>query len=108
MPNETVIMGDFNSGPESEEYRRMVGTEDPCYGLVEHVDSFVDSWSAARERSGEPVTWEPDPPGRAPGHALRLDYCFVDPYLGQKVRRAWVDHEAIGSDHRPYWAELDI
>jgi endonuclease/exonuclease/phosphatase family metal-dependent hydrolase len=108
MPTETVVMGDFNSGPESEEYRRMVGTTDPFYGLVEHVDSFVDSWSAAQERSAEPATWYPDPPGRAPGHGLRLDYCFVDPHLGQMVRRAWVDHEANGSDHRPYWVELDI
>jgi exonuclease III len=50
----------------------------------------------------------PDPPDRSPGHGLRLDYCFVDPHLGRKVKHAYVDSAAEGSDHRPYWVELDL
>jgi len=109
MPEEAIVMGDFNSGSESEEFQRMVGSFDPIYGQVEHLDGFVDSWSVARERSGDDdcITWWPDPPGRAPGRGLRLDYCFLGPHLGQKVERAWVDTTAEGSDHRPYWVELD-
>ena len=108
MPKEAIIMGDFNSVPESDEYVRMVGNIDPCYGRVAHLDGFVDSWTAAKDRSGDHITWWPDPPDRSPGHGLRMDYCFVGPELGHKVKRAWVDSSAEGSDHRPYWVELDL
>jgi endonuclease/exonuclease/phosphatase family metal-dependent hydrolase len=26
----------------------------------------------------------------------------------QRVNRAWIDREAIGSDHKPYWVDLDF
>jgi len=108
MPKEAVVMGDFNSEPDSDEYERMVGKVDPCYGRVGHLDSFVDSWTTAKERSGDRITWWPDPPEREPGRGLRLDYCFFAPFLAQGIKRAWVDHAADGSDHRPYWVELDF
>ena len=108
MPQETVMMGDFNSEPESLEYNRLVGEIDPCYGRVGHLDGFVDSWTAAKNQSGDPITWWPDPPDRLPGHGLRLDYCFLSPHLGHQVRRASVDSCAQGSDHRPYCVELDL
>ncbi|MEE9250516.1 MAG: endonuclease/exonuclease/phosphatase family protein, partial [Alphaproteobacteria bacterium] len=109
MPDTTIVMGDFNSEPDSEEFQRMVGTFDPLYGQADHLDGFVDSWTVARERSGDDacITWVPDPPGRAPGHGVRLDYCFVSPDLGHKVASAWVDNAAKSSDHLPYWVELD-
>lgn len=108
MPETTIVMGDFNSEPDSDEFQRMVGVFDPIYGQVEHLDGFVDTWSVAKERIGDDdcITWLPDPPGRAPGHGVRLDYCFVSPDLGHKVERAWVDSAAIGSDHLPYWVDL--
>ncbi len=108
MPKETIVMGDFNSEPESDEYQQMVGNEDSCYGRVGHLDGFVDSWTVANDRTGDNNTWFPDPPDRSPGHGLRLDYCFVDPHLERKVTRAYVDSAAQGSDHRPYWVELDF
>ncbi|RLA12326.1 MAG: hypothetical protein DRQ59_07850 [Gammaproteobacteria bacterium] len=106
MPTETVVMGDFNNVPDSEEYDRIVGALDPCNGRVEHLDGFVDSWTSARQRSHDRTSWWPDPPEREPGHGLCLDYCFLSPCLAQQVERAWVDHSADGSDHRPYWIEL--
>ena len=108
MPKEAIVMGDFNSKPESAEYMRMVGEIDPFFRRVGHLDGFVDSWTAADDRPGDRITWLPDPPDRSPGHGLTLDYCFVDPELGHKVKRAWVDDAAEGSDHRPYWVELDL
>ncbi len=108
MPQEAIVMGDFNSEPESDEYMRMVGEIDPCFGRIGHLDGFVDSWTAADDRSGDRITWLPDPPNRSPGHGLTLDYCFVGPELGHKIKRAWVDSSAEGSDHRPYWVELDL
>ena len=46
-------------------------------------------------------------PDRAPGHALRLDYCFASSGLASSVSRAWVDVDADGSDHKPCWVEID-
>lgn len=90
VPTATVIMGDFNSEPDSEEFSRMVGADDPFYGRVGHLDAFVESWSVAKKRSGDEAcfTWWPDPPGRPPNQPVRLDYCFLDPHLGQKFKHA--------------------
>ena len=106
-PVHTVFLGDFNSTEESSEYIRFVGEADPIFGRGVHSKSFVDSWSVARERTGSPESWWPDPPDRLPGHPLRLDYCFVSTALASKVNRCWVDTKAVGSDHRPYWVEFD-
>lgn len=106
-PVHTIFMGDFNSTEESSEYTRFVGEPDPIYGHGVHSDVLVDSWSVAREIKGQPESWWPDPPDRLPGHPLRLDYCFISSGLASKVNRCWVDTKAVGSDHRPYWVELD-
>jgi len=106
-PVSTIFLGDFNSTEESSEYIRFVGEADPIYGRGIHSNSFVDSWSVARERAGSPESWWPDPPDRLPGHPLRLDYCFISTELASKVNRCWVDTKAVGSDHRPYWVEFD-
>lgn len=108
MPKETVLMGDFNSTAQSDEYEKIVGKLDICYGRVSHLDGLVDSWEVAKQRSGECITWYPHPPELPPGHALRLDYCYVTSGLAKNVARAWVDHTAQGSDHLPYWIELDL
>lgn len=106
-PVNTMFMGDFNSTEESSEYIRFVGETDPIFGRGVHSNSFVDSWSVARERTGSPESWWPDPPDRLPGHPLRLDYCFISTELASKVNHCWVDTEAVGSDHRPYWVQFD-
>lgn len=108
MPEETVVMGDFNSIPDSDEYDRMVGAQDLFNGRVGHLDGFVDSWTCARERADDRTSWWPDPPEQEPGHGLCLDHCFISPCLAQQVERAWVDRAAEGSDHRPYWVELNF
>ncbi len=107
VPSHSIFMGDFNCTEESREYTRFLGEADPVYGRGIHPHSLVDSWSVAQETIGEPTSWWPDPPDRLPGHPLRLDYCFVNTELAPKVKRCWVDVEAVGSDHKPYWVEFD-
>jgi endonuclease/exonuclease/phosphatase family metal-dependent hydrolase len=107
IPTNTLFMGDFNSTVQSKEYLRFVGETDPIYGYGVHSGSYVDSWHVARETTGEPTSWWPDPPDRLPGHPLRLDYCFASAELAAKIRRSWVDSNATGSDHRPVWVEFD-
>jgi len=37
---------------------------------------------------------------------MRIDFAFVDETMKNRVQRTWIDSEAQGSDHQPYWLEL--
>jgi len=108
VPDHTLLLGDFNFTDESAEYIRLLGEPDPSYGYGVNQGSFVDSWLVAKQSSKDSSTWWPDPPGRQPGQPLRIDYCFVNTELASSILQAWVDIDAEGSDHRPYWLELDL
>ena len=104
---DAVLMGDFNSVPHDAVYERLVGPEDEYAGRVHRVDSFVDTWTIVHDEEAGEATWirPPDYPGEGD---RRLDYCFVSPPLVERVSNAWVDSEAQGSDHQPYWVEIDL
>ncbi len=106
MPNGTIMMGDFNCGPDSEEYEKMVGSMDPCRGRIGHLNSFVDGWITAKSRLGGSFTWKANPENNKQNKGLRLDYCFVNPILSKNVEEAWIDKDADGSDHQPVWIKL--
>jgi len=109
MPNDVIIMGDCNYEPETAEYCRFVGEIDPLCGRVIQSDLFVDSWTVAKKQISETaVSWWPDPPEREPGRGLRLDYCFLSPGFSSKVETVMLNHDAVGSDHKPYWVELSV
>ncbi len=105
---DTVNDADIIALQEVERYWKHSGMTDPCNRRVGHVDGFLDSWTLARGHSDDRISWFPDPPERAPGYPICLDYCFVSPHLSQKVEHVWVDQDQIGSDHKPYWVELDF
>ncbi len=106
VPDHTIFLGDFNFTEDSDEYSHLLGKCDPVYGRGVHSGSLVDSWTVAQQTIGEPLTWWPDPADRPPAKPLRLDYCFVNTEFSGKIARAWVDTEAMGSDHKPYWIEV--
>ena len=105
MPGDAILMGDFNCEPTGPEYELLVGPWDTDAGRVPYRDGFVDSWVAAGNGATPAVTWAPV---EGPGEGRRLDYCFVGAPLAERVRRAWADVEAQGSDHYPYWVEIDL
>jgi len=107
MSLEAIAMGDFNTEKDTPEYELMAGKKDSQLGHVAYIDAFVDSWIAAGNEDQEIITWRHDPMASGWG-ACRLDYCFLSPAMAEYVTRAWVDHEAQGSDHHPYWVELDF
>lgn len=107
MPAEAVIMGDFNCQDDSPEYELMVGSIDSQQGRISYRDVFVDTWEAAGNANQQLITWTHDPAASGHGSA-RLDYCFVSPGLAPLARKAWVDMDAQGSDHQPYWVRLDL
>ena len=106
MPAAAVYMGDFNLAPDSPLYTRLTGPWSPDFGRMSHVGGLVDAFVAAGGAEQDPTNWtcdscEPPQPRR------RIDHCFVSTELAPQVRRAWIDQEALGSDHQPLWVEVD-
>ena len=93
VPEEAVLLGDMNFLPGSAEYVEHVAPDatEPC--------GFVDGWRAIGRGDVEGIT--------KPGHG-RIDYGLVSPSLVPRIRDAWVDHDATGSDHLPLWFDLDL
>ncbi len=98
MPERVVLMGDFNAEPDSEVYARLTRPE---------AGGLVDAWAAAGNEASGVITWSPYP-GAVTDREMRLDHCFLSPELDGRVRRAWVDRQALGSDHYPIWVEIDL
>ncbi|HTV69967.1 MAG TPA: endonuclease/exonuclease/phosphatase family protein [Rhizobiaceae bacterium] len=102
-PEEFVLMGDFNMRPGREDYELMVGAPDSVFGrrLVAHDP--VDVSRLVGEPPEGSVTWR-DP--NDPSKYGRIDYAFVSASLASRVKSAWIDGDAAGSDHQPVWFEL--
>ncbi len=104
MPQSVLFTGDFNSRPGSPEYERITGPRDPVFGRITEADRYADALSLAGLGEDEGVTF----PASRGKPAARIDHCFVSMDLITKVKRAWIDEAAEGSDHQPVWMELAI
>jgi len=102
MPRHAVLMGDFNFPPHSPLYPKIVGPLSELYGRCNHLEGFVDAWVAAGHKENEGVTCE----DARINYSERIDFCFVSSAIAGRVKRAWIDNEAQGSDHQPIWTEL--
>lgn len=107
MPHEAIILGDFNLEPHEAEYDLLCGQIDPVYGRMAHADGFVDAWVRAGNDVACGVTCPTDPTNDT-FHDCRIDYGFVSAKIADHVRAAWIDNEAQGSDHQPFWFELNL
>lgn len=81
-----LAMGDFNFEPGSIEYQ--TATIPPIADVT----------------AGDAAPSCFDPRGNTPPQ--RLDYCFADAGLAERIHSARVDVEATGSDHRPVWITI--
>ena len=106
MPDSYVIMGDCNFTPQSREYNQVVGEADYFHGRIVLGHHPVDSWTQCGHGQDEGATWYDSEEGKS--LPLRLDYGFVSPDLADKVQNARIDEDATGSDHQPYWFELEL
>ncbi|WP_127598202.1 endonuclease/exonuclease/phosphatase family protein [Nitratireductor alexandrii] len=105
-PEAFALMGDFNLVPGSPEYIAMTGHPDVEFGVTRRSRLPVDAAVLADPDHAARVTWL-DPKRIDDANAQRcLDYCFVYAGLAARVKRCWVDTQALGSDHRPVWMEL--
>jgi len=98
MPEEAILLGDFNLSPGSPEYRLLCDARD-----AGGMPLLIDLW--AKHNPGRDImSWhsnrsKPGPPGRA-----LLDYCLATPKTAAQAVKCWIDETAAGSDHQPLWA----
>jgi endonuclease/exonuclease/phosphatase family metal-dependent hydrolase len=104
-----ILMGDFNTLADSETYQLLSGHHEPDYGRVSYIDEFVDSLTLAPDdESLTPYTYWTDESERNNQDQQRLDYCFVSSGLTDRALHTHTDTKAEGSDHFPYWVEMDL
>jgi endonuclease/exonuclease/phosphatase family metal-dependent hydrolase len=104
-----IFLGDFNTLPGSETYRLLAGHHELDYGRVSYVDEFVDSHALVPDDAAKtPYTYWTDEAERNNQAKQILDYCFVSTELAERVRHTRTDTGAKGSDHFPYWVEMDL
>jgi len=104
LPQDFVVMGDFNMEPETPEYIAMVGHDDHFYGRALRANQPVDVLARFGRLTPDCYSWIEPPEGPQKAH---LDYCFVNHQLFPRVRDVFVDMDAKGSDHFPVWLEVD-
>ncbi len=106
LPEGFVLMGDFNMQPGSPEYVEMTGPVDAEFEVTLRTRLPVDAAKLAGT-ADDRITWidmrQPDDPARR----RCLDYCFVYAGLAPRVKACRIDTQAVGSDHRPVWLELE-
>jgi endonuclease/exonuclease/phosphatase family metal-dependent hydrolase len=105
-PPDAIIMGDFNTEPDTPEYKEMVGSTPGWKGEVRYRHAFVDSWLAVGDGSDGATRFAD--PRRQLNRDIRIDYCFVGGGLADRLVSARVDRDADGSDHQPLWVEIDL
>jgi len=98
MPREMILLGDMNFSHESGEYAALVGPLTPHFGRTNNIDGLMDAWVVAGHEEDSGATWPGGP---------RIDHCFISSNLRHRVRRAWINEAAKGSDHWPLWVEFD-
>jgi len=104
MPQQAVFMGDFNMTADSPLYARLVGPHSAEYGRMTAIDGLVDAYVAAGHAEESGITCDSTKNRRL----YRIDYCFASSSLAGRIRRAWIDDKAQGSDHQPIWTEIDL
>lgn len=97
-PESVLLLGDFNMVPGSAPYVQMITASAGSHKLV-------DSWKAVGKRARDGFTYPLDE-ARYGRPGIKLDYIFATEDVAAEISDAWIDNEADGSDHQPYWIEI--
>jgi len=103
LPEDYVVMGDFNMEPESPEYCALAGAGGGYYGRVARIGTPMDAFAALEAYRPGSYSWM-DPEDH--GKRMHLDYCFVSCGLEGRLKSARIDTQSEGSDHFPLWVEI--
>lgn len=106
VPENYIVMGDFNMLEGSAEYNDTCGAPDHEFGQPLLSSMFVDVAARLKLIGPDFTTWvNPGEPENTEHHK-RIDYAFVNPGMGSHLAGLRVDRQATGSDHLPLWLEL--
>ena len=103
LPEDYVIMGDFNMEPESPEYCIFAGAVDGFYGRTARIGTPIDAFAALGAYTPGSYSWM-DPEDH--GKRMHIDYCFVSCGLKDRLKSAIIDTNSLGSDHFPLRVEI--
>ncbi len=102
MPRQSILMGDFNFSPDSDEYTDIVGPVSDYGGRIVNPEGLVDAWTYCGNDEMAGVTAE------RRGEDVRMDYCFVSYTLSDLIQSCEIDSNAMGSDHKPFSVTFNI
>jgi len=105
-PEAYLLLGDFNMLDGSAEYAAIGGAPDHEFGMAVVGTRAIDAGRLLMAAGEDDTTYVSLTDPADSTHHKRLDYIFAAPVLSPRLRRAWVDRSAIGSDHFPLWLEL--
>lgn len=98
VPRPAIVAGDFNFTPQHPEYPLVCG-EMSAYGRLGTKRHLADAWGAAGN-SEDGVESIPN--------EGRIDHVCVTHDLAPRVKKAWIDHNVVASDHWPLFVEFDL
>jgi len=106
MPEPFILLGDFNLEAKDPEYDYLVGPQDTEFKRLTTKENLIDTWVATGKDENEGTTFsEQVSPNQT--RNMRIDFAFVDESMQKKIVSARIDEQAQGSDHQPYWVEID-
>ncbi len=111
-----VACGDFNTAHQEIDLKNPKANEKTSGFLPierEWMDKYVAHGYVDTFRMFEPGPdhyswWTYRYGARARNAGWRIDYFFVSEELRDKVKRAWIEPQVMGSDHCPVGLELDL
>lgn len=101
-PRRGIVMGDFNSKPDSMEYSAICGGFNTTFGSLPTADGLIDIWTDMGHDRLKGPTW-----GEGPT-ASRLDLIMATTEIADCSGRIWVENKAKGSDHKPLFFEVTL
>lgn len=106
VPRSSIVLGDFNLDPSSEDYPLIVGDRHSRHGrMTPFVGGLVDAWTLVH---GGDDTAAAQTSNGATFLGRRVDYCFVSPDMADNVKSAEVLTDTIASDHLPVAFHFEI
>lgn len=105
LPEEYILLGDFNFLPESAEYDALAGRATPGFGRPLRFDRPADALARSGNLTPETYSWSiPTDEGRI---SALFDYAFLHCNLVSRLKTVFIDTAAEGSDHFPLRLELE-
>ncbi|WP_352812346.1 endonuclease/exonuclease/phosphatase family protein [Mesorhizobium sp. M0293] len=110
VPDEAILLGDFNFRPGDPPYELLVGCHHPRLGRVIDKDTgLIDAWVTAgnaedgADKGGNDATFHPNGVGNL---GYRVDYCFLSNTISHLVESCEVISDCMYSDHFPLYVRL--